>query len=152
MAYLGTLTDELMRVAGPGGARPQLRLGVAPLSLGIDTALPCGLIVTELVQNALKYAFPNGRRGTITVSLGREVEGTLSLVVMDDGVGLPAVPDGRVALAQRPQPTPGGRRRRPPSRHSNRYQWPEGAWAGPALTFQAYAHIDRRAVSQWYRR
>ena len=38
--YLGTLTEELMRVAGPGGARPQLRLGVADLSLGIDTALP----------------------------------------------------------------------------------------------------------------
>jgi two-component sensor histidine kinase len=90
--YLGTLTEELISMAGPPGSRPRLQLGVAPFSLGLDTALPCGLIVTELVQNALKYAFPGpgaAMRGHIAVSLGRNHDGTLSLVVMDDGVGVP---------------------------------------------------------------
>jgi two-component sensor histidine kinase len=91
--YLGTLTSELLSVAGgPNGARPRLLLGVAAIPLDIDTALPCGLIVTELVQNALKYAFPTpeaAAAGCLNVSLGRCGQGTLSLVVMDNGVGLP---------------------------------------------------------------
>ena len=91
--YLGTLSAELLSMAGgPPEARPKLQLGVAAIHLDIDTALPCGLIVTELVQNALKYAFPDpgaAARGQVTVSLGREAGGGLSLVVMDNGVGLP---------------------------------------------------------------
>lgn len=91
--YLGTLTAELLSMAGgPPGTRPRLQLGVAAIPLDIDTALPCGLIVTELVQNSLKYAFPGpaaAAAGHIAVSLGRDGQGSLSLVVMDDGVGLP---------------------------------------------------------------
>jgi len=54
----------------------------------IDTAIPCGLIITELVTNALKYAFPGGRKGVVTVSIKKENE-HITLVVMDDGVGFP---------------------------------------------------------------
>jgi two-component sensor histidine kinase len=91
--YLGTLTAELLSMAGgPPEARPRLQVGVAAIPLDIDTALPCGLIVTELVQNSLKYAFPTpeaAAAGQISVSLGREGSGALSLVVMDNGVGIP---------------------------------------------------------------
>jgi two-component sensor histidine kinase len=91
--YLGTLTSELLSMAGGRqGGRPRLMLGVADIQLDIDTALPCGLIVTELVQNALKYAFPTAEAaaaGSVTVSLGRCGHDLLSLVVMDNGVGLP---------------------------------------------------------------
>ena len=55
-----------------------------------DAALPCGLIVTEIVSNSLKYAFPNpGQEGVILISLGRTNEGEYTLVVWDNGVGLP---------------------------------------------------------------
>lgn len=58
------------------------------IELNIETSIPCGLIISELVSNSLKYAFPEGKTGKITVSLRYHGEGYL-LVVGDDGVGLP---------------------------------------------------------------
>ncbi len=59
---------------------------VADLRLDVDKAIPLGLIINELVTNSLKYAFPEGREGTIEIALHRE-EGRLRLEVSDDGVG-----------------------------------------------------------------
>jgi len=56
--------------------------------LNIDTAIPCGLIVSELVANSLKHAFPNGRDGTINVMLCHLDQRTLRLSVCDDGIGM----------------------------------------------------------------
>lgn len=56
----------------------------------IDTAIPCGLILNELVSNALKYAFPDDREGIIRVSLHRSENGEVRLEVKDNGIGLPA--------------------------------------------------------------
>ena len=58
--------------------------------LSLDSALPCGLIVNELVANCIRHAFPAGRRGTIRLDLVRESNGRLRLTVTDDGVGFPA--------------------------------------------------------------
>jgi two-component sensor histidine kinase len=58
------------------------------VQLQLETAIPTGLIVNELVSNALKHAFPDGRRGTLKVSLRSPVPGQLLLSVEDDGVGL----------------------------------------------------------------
>ncbi len=55
----------------------------------IDTAIPCGLILNELISNALKYAFPGGRSGEIRLELQRLDSGEIRLRVSDDGVGLP---------------------------------------------------------------
>lgn len=55
----------------------------------IDTAIPCGMIVNELISNSLKYAFPGDRAGKIMVGLHRLSSGDLDLVVADDGVGMP---------------------------------------------------------------
>jgi two-component sensor histidine kinase len=63
---------------------------IANVRLGIDAAIPCGLIINELVSNALRHAYPDGRRGTLRVTLSHNGDGTHTLTVGDDGIGLPA--------------------------------------------------------------
>jgi two-component sensor histidine kinase len=60
-----------------------------PVSFNIDTAIPCALIINELVSNALKYAFPNGRNGEILIRMNQVGSDNLSLVISDNGVGFP---------------------------------------------------------------
>ena len=86
--YLRTLTGELSRVNTPQGARRDIKLNVHGVFMGLDTALPCGLMITELVTNALKYAFPGQPGGVIYVSLGSTGDGHFQLVVWDNGVGM----------------------------------------------------------------
>lgn len=63
------------------------------IDLGVHRAIPCGLILNELFSNALKYAFPGGRSGTIAVRFARLESGDLTLSVRDDGVGIPSTFD-----------------------------------------------------------
>lgn len=60
------------------------------MSLSVDQAIPCGLLLNELVTNAVKHAFRGGRRGTLRVELSRLDETALRLTVADDGVGAPS--------------------------------------------------------------
>jgi two-component sensor histidine kinase len=60
--------------------------------LSLDSAVPCGLIVNELVSNALKHAFPDGREGTVELS-ARADGNRIRLDIADDGVGIPAGKD-----------------------------------------------------------
>ena len=66
-----------------------LHLDVSPVYVGLDHAIPCGLIANELVTNSLKHGFPDGRTGELRVSLGRTLEGLVRFEVSDTGVGLP---------------------------------------------------------------
>lgn len=93
--FLRELSENLIE----GGAGEEISLSVraAPLKVGLDFAIPLGLLVTELVTNSLKHAFPE-RRGAIDVVLERSDEATVSLVVADDGAGATAAPSGRAAL------------------------------------------------------
>ncbi len=86
--YLQDVTAELHR----SYRIPHVRLAceVDSIQMEIDMAVPCGLIVNELVSNALKHAFPAGHEGLITVRLQRLDELRAALSVADDGVGLPA--------------------------------------------------------------
>jgi two-component sensor histidine kinase len=59
------------------------------LLLGIDQAIPCGLIVNELLTNSFKHGFPNGRTGAIRIALHPLPDGERELSVTDDGVGIP---------------------------------------------------------------
>jgi PAS domain S-box-containing protein len=88
-AYLSHLCAHLNSAFGAATGRVRLRCQLAPVALGLDQAVPCGLIVNELVSNAFKHAFPGERRGEICVELHTEPDGRLTLAVIDDGVGLP---------------------------------------------------------------
>ena len=89
-AYLKSLCTQLFHtlVTTPGTIR--LHLDIAPVRLDIDKAIPCGLLVNELVTNALKHAFPDGRCGELRVELQELENGQgCRLRVADNGVGLP---------------------------------------------------------------
>ena len=64
-----------------------LKFDIGDITLNIETAIPCGLIITELVTNSLKYAFSKNE-GLISISFTRELD-KLKLIVSDDGIGLP---------------------------------------------------------------
>jgi two-component sensor histidine kinase len=89
-SYLKALTSGLLQTYGT--LRTDVRVDGAASALTIDTAIPCGLIVNELVSNALKYAFPNERSGKIAVSLNEESD-CMTLQVCDDGIGIPDTVD-----------------------------------------------------------
>ena len=87
--HLRELAEMLVRSFGETSARVRLEVEAEGLTLDIDTAIPVGLILNELVTNALKCAFPGGRAGVLRVSLRQSDPGWLRLTVADDGVGLP---------------------------------------------------------------
>ena len=63
-------------------------LEIEKITLNMETAVPCGLIISEIVSNSLKYAFPNERKGEIYVSL-KTVDDKYELIIRDNGIGLP---------------------------------------------------------------
>ncbi|MBV6324322.1 sensor histidine kinase [Duganella violaceipulchra] len=86
--YVRSLTGILMR-SYAANTQVRLECETDPAIVSIDTAVPLGLMLNELVTNALKYAFPEGRPGCLKVALRSSATGQLSLMVHDDGVGLP---------------------------------------------------------------
>ncbi|HHC80692.1 MAG TPA: histidine kinase [Flavobacteriia bacterium] len=72
------------------GAEEQINVkcNMKPIELDVDTAVPIGLIVNELLTNILKYAFPDNKKGTITITLEKKDRNTLLLQVADNGVGI----------------------------------------------------------------
>jgi two-component sensor histidine kinase len=87
--YLRQLARELRHSYGITSRQVEFGFHLEEASLGIDVAIPCSMIVHELVSNALRHAFPDGRRGRIQIALGPETPGWARLEVADDGIGLP---------------------------------------------------------------
>ena len=87
--YIQSLISFLNRSYNSSQKQVNLRVQAEPLSLYIDMAVPCGLIVNELVSNALKHAFPDGNGGEVAIQLKAEENGRVELVVSDNGVGIP---------------------------------------------------------------
>jgi two-component sensor histidine kinase len=86
--YLSELVDWLATLYS---ARPKIRLRctLQDILLHSDAAVPCALVVNELVTNSLKHAFPRGRRGIVDISLCTGERRKVILTVADDGIGLP---------------------------------------------------------------
>ena len=88
--YVRTLAAHLEQSFRVPGQNVKVRVAVGELNLSIDDAIPCGLIVNELVTNSLKHAFAPGCVGTIEIRMRRVPGYRLELSVSDDGKGLPS--------------------------------------------------------------
>lgn len=84
--YLGELFNQLL-VAYDAEGRIKLSLDVSTIVLSVNAAIPCGLIINELITNAFKYAYPNSAHGEVSVSLTERGNGNMELRITDDGIG-----------------------------------------------------------------
>ncbi|MFV2082599.1 MAG: sensor histidine kinase, partial [bacterium] len=87
--FLQSLSDNLLNSYGIDPRRISIELDIKEVQLIIDTAIPCGLIINELVSNSLKHAFPGNKKGKIRVYLHSTGNKGYSLKVSDNGVGFP---------------------------------------------------------------
>jgi two-component sensor histidine kinase len=90
--YAKVLASDILSTYGNHNgskASVQLKTDLEPVIMSIDLAVPCGLILNELISNAFKHGFPNGKGGEITVSLLAGAEEKCMLRVDDNGAGLP---------------------------------------------------------------
>jgi two-component sensor histidine kinase len=87
-AYLGDILADVGTALGAAEHHVRIEQQVEAFPLDVDKAVPVGLIATELLTNALRYAFPDGASGEIRIALTRR-DDSLELTVADSGVGLP---------------------------------------------------------------
>ncbi|QWR76473.1 histidine kinase dimerization/phosphoacceptor domain -containing protein [Candidatus Magnetomonas plexicatena] len=87
--YIPSLLNHLYQSYNLSTSVIFLDTDIEDISIGVDTAVPCGLIINELVSNSLKYAFKNGVDGILSVYLKRDEDDGFSLTIGDNGVGLP---------------------------------------------------------------
>ena len=87
--YVKSLAGYLVQSYGSNHGFIRLETHIDNIFLDINTAIPCGLIISELVSNALKHAFPDGKQGEIVISFTRDETGTYTQTVRDNGMGLP---------------------------------------------------------------
>jgi PAS domain S-box-containing protein len=93
--YIRDLTSGLFHSHGANAGTIELDLNIEDVSLGIDQAIPCGLIINELITNSLKHAFPQGMKGEIKVSARQNDENMVEIIVSDNGIGIPSDVDFR---------------------------------------------------------
>ncbi|MBP1768781.1 MAG: hypothetical protein H6P98_2896 [Candidatus Aminicenantes bacterium] len=87
--YVATLTASLFRVYQVNPERIKYKMDLDKVLLDVNASIPCGLILNEIILNALKHAFPDGRAGEIHVELREKEGGTVRLIVRDNGIGFP---------------------------------------------------------------
>jgi PAS domain S-box-containing protein len=87
--YVENLVANLSQSFGCYSSSIRINLNVDPISLNIETAIPCGLIVNELASNSLKYAFTNGRKGEISIDFRQISDRQFQLSIKDNGTGFP---------------------------------------------------------------
>jgi PAS domain S-box-containing protein len=90
--YIPTLSTQLLHAYGVDPQRVAVHLALAEVTLPLDMAVPCGLILHKLLSNGLQHAFPDGQTGTITVTLTHAAD-RVTLTVHDDGCGVPVALD-----------------------------------------------------------
>jgi len=86
--YIESLCVHITRSFGTGTSKARLERRMQPVKFVLDQAVPCGLIINELISNAMKHAFPDERPGRILLELKLEGQ-QVRLRVADDGIGMP---------------------------------------------------------------
>jgi PAS domain S-box-containing protein len=86
--YIRRLVLDLFSSYGISQDQIKLIINVKDIMLNIETAVPCGLIITELVSNSLKHAFPQGRKGELKLSV-KKFDDNFELIISDSGIGFP---------------------------------------------------------------
>ena len=87
--YISNLVNILYQSYGVSQQRIHLHLNIGKVPLGIDIAIPCGLIINEMITNSLAHAFPDAASGNIWIEMHCDIKGMIRLKVEDDGIGLP---------------------------------------------------------------
>ena len=90
--FIRDLAGRLQQSYGIAGSRVEIHVNVSDVSLTIETSIPCGLILNELVSNAIKHAFPEERGGEVNISMTTAGE-QFVLTVQDNGIGFPEAVD-----------------------------------------------------------
>ena len=85
--YIRNLAASLFCSYGVNSADIDLRLDIEDIPVAVDTAIPCGLLVNELISNSLRHAFPEGRKGRVSLGLHALAGGSVELTTADDGQG-----------------------------------------------------------------
>lgn len=92
--YVDKLVNNIFQTYRIGTGSIKINLEIGDVYLNLDTAIPCGLIINELVTNSIKYAFPQ-HHGKITIKTKFIAHKLLELIIADDGIGLPDTIDYR---------------------------------------------------------
>ncbi|MFH1025763.1 MAG: sensor histidine kinase [Nitrospirota bacterium] len=90
--FIRDLTSSLQQSYTVAGAPVEIHVDTADVSLALEQAVPCGLILNELVSNAMKHAFPEGKEGKININM-RLQDTQVVLTVQDNGIGFPKAID-----------------------------------------------------------
>lgn len=93
--YVRKLCENLFHSFGVSPQTIRIHFNFTNATLNLDLAVPCALIVNELISNVLKHAFPRGQKGELNLSLRSEADGIYELIVHDNGIGIPKDIDWR---------------------------------------------------------
>jgi two-component sensor histidine kinase len=88
--YIKKLTNFLFQSFGINTSKVKLNNNVQKVSLGVDTAVPCGLIINELISNSLKHGLKDKENGEISIDLSYHDNDKLMLKISDNGKGIPS--------------------------------------------------------------
>lgn len=86
--YLKDLAEEILD-SHDLGSQVSLHFALADIAVTLDSAIPCGLVLHELLSNALRHAFPVSRAGNVSIGLRRETDDRVVITIADDGIGFP---------------------------------------------------------------
>lgn len=86
--YVEELATKLLESYGVSKKQIRLDFNTEPVSVSVDTAVPFGLVLNEIITNSVRHAFPDGREGEIKIDLHRTEEGGINTEITDDGIGI----------------------------------------------------------------